>query len=1772
MGGKNKQRTKGNLRPSNSGRAAELLAKERGTVPGFIGFGTSQSDLGYVPAVQGADEIDSLVDSDFRMVLRKLSKKDVTTKLKAMQEFGTMCDVRDAEIVKGVLPYWPRIYCKISLDYDRRVREATQIAFEKLVLKVKKHLAPHLKSLMGYWLIAQCDTFAPAAIAAKIAFEAAFPPSKQSEALVFCKDEIINVLQDHLLKETADTLSDPQTVAEEEREAKYFRILTSSLLALKKLLCMLPPSEIPSVELKLKPLLSQNKFWKYGKHSSSQVRSAFFELVSAFCQYIPQSVKAESSKISPAVLVNIDESDPIVCPPLWEAVLYILTTIEDCWSHVNAKKNVFPKLSTILIEGGKGLATVIYPYLLPFISKIPSSASDLNLEFFRNFFSYITKGLSTERILTNHSERSAVISAFFECLRFIMQQHLGIKEESVKMQKMLINDQLIPFVDTALRDPRLQNEQLFDQLAETLNSWETKAETQGDDTVVETLKNVLKTFWTSLSEICLEKINAKETDGKSLLGISTLLEVLQKAENTWKQNKRKVCRIKYITEVPESSTENKTEENKTDSCEEEDGEDSEFCWDEALPVPVTHLRKGPLYELVCRLAEQSIEHIGELKSEQHLSFLSSLLKSFSSCQIFQALLDLAEQKNASNRNFTPLPQEIVKPIRDNPAIQFMYQRLLNWLGEDKKQNTDFLVDILYSILFCCETNSERKTILDDLTKLDLKWNILLRIIQKACSSSDKHLLVSIWLKGDILGEKLVTLADHLCNKDLEVAVSSESSTSERWTLLSLVLSQRIKNDYLIGESYVERIISKLNAALSKAKNISEARNTESPVSSICDVASSFFISMKGCCLMPSSEELLLTIFQLCAQNQDFTHLSDFLVCKLKHTWLCGLRSLVLQFGNANKQSTFLHLSALWLKDQIQSSSLDVKSLRVMISTVDDLLTNLLEAYNSSFLLRLYVENIMPNDSEWENLRHSLSTQWLHKPLLEGRLSLNYEHSKTDFKEHSTVKLPSHLCTTALLSKIVLLSLKEEIILEDNKTEKIIAELLYSLQWCEELENPYSMLIEFREMLQEMGITYDNLCVLSKIPGLLQLMFIRSRESGTLWALTISKLMHSMNILPDEVKQLYKTTEGFFPVTEGSLHTVQSLSSFLPLQDKEELVNQCTARLLTCTKKDLCNIDGSFGYLSILNSCLKTGSIDGREKLYGILKIIMSWKSDHEDIFLFSCNLKEASPQLLGLNIEIIHLLSKLLKYSSSLLVDTDWDFIMCSMLAWLETTSENHALYPVPLVQLFACVSCDLACTLSAYFNSISSNLPVNLISEWHEFFSEGIHNLLLPLLVKITEENKDISETSFQNSVLIPLGETLTYISKDQLLNHNLAIRLTPDQKTNLPERLQTLLNTLAPLLHFRARPVQIAVYHVLYKLMPELPRFDDDDVKSYVDEEEEPALSPPAALMTVLGVLEDLLENILECYPVGEFAVIQPLSEEFCYVLGYLLTWKLILTFFKAATSQLRALYSLYLRRTKSLNKLLCHLFRLMPEIPTFVGPAGEVSNKETKTFFTEELHLHVRETATLSSQIPHLACSVYQITLKDLPAMVRLWWNSCEKRVFNVVDKFTSKYVSNMLSFQEISSVQTSTQLFNGMTVKARSTTREVIATYSVDDIFIELIIQLPLNYPLGSITVESGKRVGVAVQQWRNWMLQLSTYLTHQNGSIMEGLALWKNNVDKRFEGVEDCMICFSVIHGFNYSLPKKACRTCKKKFHSACLYKWFTSSNKSTCPLCRETFF
>lgn len=55
----------------------------------------------------------------------------------------------------------------------------------------------------------------------------------------------------------------------------------------------------------------------------------------------------------------------------------------------------------------------------------------------------------------------------------------------------------------------------------------------------------------------------------------------------------------------------------------------------------------------------------------------------------------------------------------------------------------------------------------------------------------------------------------------------------------------------------------------------------------------------------------------------------------------------------------------------------------------------------------------------------------------------------------------------------------------------------------------------------------------------------------------------------------------------------------------------------------------------------------------------------------------------------------------------------------------------------------------------------------------------------------------------------------------------------------------------------------------------------------------------MSILSTCEELCDSILAGVQVGEFAVVQPLSVEYSCILGYLLAWKLLLTFFKSSPS---------------------------------------------------------------------------------------------------------------------------------------------------------------------------------------------------------------------------------------------------------------------------------
>jgi hypothetical protein len=206
--------------------------------------------------------------------------------------------------------------------------------------------------------------------------------------------------------------------------------------------------------------------------------------------------------------------------------------------------------------------------------------------------------------------------------------------------------------------------------------------------------------------------------------------------------------------------------------------------------------------------------------------------------------------------------------------------------------------------------------------------------------------------------------------------------------------------------------------------------------------------------------------------------------------------------------------------------------------------------------------------------------------------------------------------------------------------------------------------------------------------------------------------------------------------------------------------------------------------------------------------------------------------------------------------------------------------------------------------------------------------------------------------------------------------------------------------------------------------------------------------------------------------------------------------------------------------------------------------------------------------------LAVCLYLALLRQLPSIVRHWWSHRvgARGTKKDLERYTQTHCSPLLLREEVDALgETIGADGDTFRVRGSATTRQVSATYSCDGSALQIALQLPACHPLLAVEVECVHRIGVSEQRWRLWQRQISTMLLSQNGSIGDALLRWRENVDKVFEGVEECPICYMIVHATTGHLPKLECKTCHNKFHSACLYKWHTQAQKSTCPLCQSPF-
>lgn len=201
-----------------------------------------------------------------------------------------------------------------------------------------------------------------------------------------------------------------------------------------------------------------------------------------------------------------------------------------------------------------------------------------------------------------------------------------------------------------------------------------------------------------------------------------------------------------------------------------------------------------------------------------------------------------------------------------------------------------------------------------------------------------------------------------------------------------------------------------------------------------------------------------------------------------------------------------------------------------------------------------------------------------------------------------------------------------------------------------------------------------------------------------------------------------------------------------------------------------------------------------------------------------------------------------------------------------------------------------------------------------------------------------------------------------------------------------------------------------------------------------------------------------------------------------------------------------------------------------------------------------------------------------MKSFPSLARKYYQEADKKLLEIVMPYIKQIVSPAILDNEIQKIETSQVTLNekgqgeGLNFSLFKSTKEIMAEYTKGEVSMQLKITIPNDYPLKSVSVEVGQQIKISDRQKNKWVLAIKNLLQLRNGDIISAVLLWKSNIDKEIDGMEDCFICYCILHPTDKSLPRLPCKNCKNKFHVACIQKWFKTSNKSNCPLCQAYFF
>ncbi|KAI5868341.1 hypothetical protein GGS23DRAFT_592120 [Durotheca rogersii] len=365
----------------------------------FGAFSTSSgTDLSYLAE---PPDFSPISDSNVIVSLKNLQKKDATTKAKALEELVAYAQAhpheRDGGAEEPVLEAWVQLYPRISIDNSRRVRELSHVLQFEFMKSARKRMEKHVPKIVGSWL---AGTFDRDRVVARVATEGLSSFLTTSEKVTHfwrrCQQQILDYASD-AMKETTETLSDKRSTSADDAEAKYYRVLGSSLALVLNLLQKLDPSDIQKCLDSYDQFFEQDKVWASATISDAAVRRLACQLLSTCLEKRSDRVEADLLRLGKTFV-----AEGLKCSQAGSAADYISTLTEltarhpTVWtSDYRGKKTPTSRLKGFLEKGSQGTTSQFWHSLDRMLEIIPSGILPEDLSGALEFLESMRLGLTS---------------------------------------------------------------------------------------------------------------------------------------------------------------------------------------------------------------------------------------------------------------------------------------------------------------------------------------------------------------------------------------------------------------------------------------------------------------------------------------------------------------------------------------------------------------------------------------------------------------------------------------------------------------------------------------------------------------------------------------------------------------------------------------------------------------------------------------------------------------------------------------------------------------------------------------------------------------------------------------------------------------------------------------------------------------------------------------------------------------------------------------------------------------------------------------------------------------------------------------------------------------------------------------------------------------------------------------------------------------------------------------------------------------------------------